>query len=759
MGETKPPTSGIIHKSDSRVTPAGEHPEPASASLEPAGCEERESREAREDSATSGATRPAVEDPSLARLADHLSLAEPASRESKVEALPDEGEPDEEESSEGFGLADDPELIADFIQEATEHLASIESLTLEIEQTPDDRESLNALFRSFHSIKGLAGFLELHAIRELAHQVETLLDLARNGEIQIGGPAIDRILAGADFIRRGVETLSQRLQGVRAPLPPLDKALCAAVADLCRREATPAAPAKEPVARAKEPVAPAKEAGDFASQPASSAIETVPGTGGPGFSAAGSAAFGEGATIPPASAPGAGAMNAAVPAGALRVDTAFGEDKASSEEKTSSGSAKAVASAAASTGSVKVETAKLDYLVDMVGEFVIAQSIVRHDPDLRLAEHPRLQRNFAQLARITAEIQRTAMSMRMVPIQGLFQRMARLVRDLARKTGKDVEFVSIGEETELDRTLIEQLADPLMHMVRNSLDHGLEPAAEREQSGKNPRGRVQLRAAHESGGILIEISDDGRGLSREKILARAIERGLLPGNANPPDAEVWGLIFEPGFSTAEKVTDISGRGVGMDVVRRNIQQLRGRIEVSSVSGQGTSVLLRLPLTLAIIDALLVGVGAHRFILPMYAVREMFRPAAGAVSKVYAREDTGAWDEVVDVRGNLLPVYRLEGFLGVRSRCQDAGQGLLVVLENQSGQFCLLVDEFLGKQEVVIKPLGAMFRNIPGISSGAILGDGKVALILDVDGLLQRKSGAAATHPGSAEAGRREISHG
>lgn len=452
-------------------------------------------------------------------------------------------------------------------------------------------------------------------------------------------------------------------------------------------------------------------------------------------------------------------MNAAVPAGALRVDTASGEDKASSEEKTSSGSAKAVASAAASTGSVKVETAKLDYLVDMVGEFVIAQSIVRHDPDLRLAEHPRLQRNFAQLARITAEIQRTAMSMRMVPIQGLFQRMARLVRDLARKTGKDVEFVSIGEETELDRTLIEQLADPLMHMVRNSLDHGLEPAAERERSGKNPRGRVQLRAAHESGGILIEISDDGRGLSREKILARAIERGLLPGNANPPDAEVWGLIFEPGFSTAEKVTDISGRGVGMDVVRRNIQQLRGRIEVSSVSGQGTSVLLRLPLTLAIIDALLVGVGAHRFILPMYAVREMFRPAAGAVSKVYAREDAGGWDEVVDVRGNLLPVYRLEGFLGVRSRCQDAGQGLLVVLENQSGQFCLLVDEFLGKQEVVIKPLGAMFRNIPGISSGAILGDGKVALILDVDGLLQRKSGAAATHPGSAEAGRREISHG
>lgn len=726
MGETKPPTSGTIHKPDSPDTPDGHHPEPASAYPEPAGAEERESREAREDSATNRATGPAVEDPSLARLADHLSLAEPASRESKAGERPDEGE-----SSEGFGLADDPELIADFIQEATEHLASIESLTLEIEQTPDDRESLNALFRSFHSIKGLAGFLELHAIRELAHQVETLLDLARNGEIQIGGPAIDRILAGADFIRRGVETLSRRLQGVRAPLPPLDEALCAAVADLCRREATPASPSKDSASPSKETA----------------------------VSAAGSAALGQPASTPPALAPGAGATKAAVPAGALRLDTASGEDKSSPEEKASNGSAKAVASAAASTGSVKVETAKLDYLVDMVGEFVIAQSIVRHDPDLRLAEHPRLQRNFAQLARITAEIQRTAMSMRMVPIQGLFQRMARLVRDLARKTGKDVEFVSIGEETELDRTLIEQLADPLMHMVRNSLDHGLEPAAERERSGKNPRGRVQLRAAHESGGILIEISDDGRGLSREKILARAIERGLLPANANPPDAEVWGLIFEPGFSTAEKVTDISGRGVGMDVVRRNIQQLRGRIEVSSVSGQGTSVLLRLPLTLAIIDALLVGVGAHRFILPMYAVREMFRPAAGAVSKVYAREDTGAWDEVVDVRGNLLPVYRLEGFLGVRSRCQDAGQGLLVVLENQSGQFCLLVDEFLGKQEVVIKPLGAMFRNIPGISSGAILGDGKVALILDVDGLLQRKSGAATTHPGSAEAGRREISHG
>jgi two-component system chemotaxis sensor kinase CheA len=648
-----------------------------------------------------------VTNPSLAQLAEHVA----GTGSGPGEADPADAEPAD---AAGFSLADDPELLADFIQEAVEHLASIEALTLVIERTPDDRESLNALFRSFHSIKGLAGFLELHAIRELSHQVETLLDRARNGESRIGGPAIDAILAGADFIQRGVEVLKLRLQGNRKPLPPLDHELCETVARLSQQSMEPVAEGEQQLPA----VSPTPAAESAPAMPAVQAAKTVP---------------------------------TPVPGKAATDRPQRGEPAAAPANQTAGG-------ATANTGSVKVETAKLDYLVDMVGEFVIAQSIVRHDPDLQLAEHPRLQRNFAQMARITAEIQRTAMSMRMVPIQGLFQRMARLVRDLARKTSKDVEFVSVGEETELDRTLIEQLADPLMHMVRNSLDHGLEPADERERAGKNPRGRVQLRAAHESGGILIEISDDGRGLSREKILGRAIERGLLPPNANPPDSEVWGLIFEPGFSTAEKVTDISGRGVGMDVVRRNIQQLRGRIEVTSEMGKGTSVLLRLPLTLAIIDALMVGIGSDRFILPMYAVREMFRPAKGVVTKVCVGGGSGSSDEVVDVRGSLLAVHRLDALLGVKSRSQSAEQGLLVVLENQSGHFCLLVDEFLGKQEVVIKPLGAMFRHVSGISAGAILGDGKVALILDIDGLLQRKAGPSGSRSADVALPLQELAH-
>ena len=660
--------------------------------------------DSRPASPVDGGIHPArPEDPSLAHLAEHVS----ANAESS--AAPD---------GEAFSLADDPELIADFIQEASEHLASVENLTLILEQSPDDKESLNALFRSFHSIKGLAGFLELHAIRELAHQVETLLDQARNGETRIGTDAIDCILASADFFRRGVDALSARLRGDRAPLPPLDQALCDAVIVLFQT----GSPAVMAVADPAD-----EDAQDFAD-----AVDPTLGIH-PEADAGSPGAVDPAVTALAVRTPGEALASAARPAASPVPATNFAPTDQSKAPANVSAAEQAQRKSAAG-GSVKVETAKLDYLVDMVGEFVIAQSIVRHDPDLHLAENPRLQRNFAQLARITAEIQRSAMSMRMVPIQGLFQRMARLVRDLARKTGKDVDFVSVGEETELDRTLIEQLADPLMHMVRNSLDHGVEGPAERLRAGKSPRGKVQLRAGHESGGIIIEISDDGRGLNREKILGRSIERGLLSPNANPPDTEVWGLIFEPGFSTAEKVTDISGRGVGMDVVRRNIQQLRGRIDISSVTGQGARVCLRLPLTLAIIDALLVGAGQDRFIIPMYTVREMFRPAPGAVTMVRASSEDGGGGEVVEVRGKLVPIRRLDRVLGVRSRARRAEDGLLVVLETQSGSFCLLVDEFLGKQEVVIKPLGATFRHVSGISAGAILGDGKVALILDVDSL-------------------------
>jgi two-component system chemotaxis sensor kinase CheA len=384
---------------------------------------------------------------------------------------------------------------------------------------------------------------------------------------------------------------------------------------------------------------------------------------------------------------------------------------------------------------VKVDTGKLDYLVDMAGELVIAQSMVRHDPDLAALKSPRLQRNLAQLARITAELQKTSMSMRLVPIGQLFQRVARQVRDLARKMGKPAELEIDGEETEIDRTIVEELADPLMHMVRNSLDHGIEDPDARAAAGKNPVARIGLRACHQAGHIVIEISDDGRGLDAARILAKATEKGLIGNAQHLSESEIFLLVFEPGFSTAAQITDVSGRGVGMDVVRRQIQKLRGHIEIQSRAGQGATFTLKVPLTLAIIDGLVVGVGSERYILPLFAVREMFRPAADAIFTVQNRA------EMVMVRGNLLPVVRLYRKFGVKPRSEDPCQGLLIVAEGEGQRFCLTVDELIGKQEAVIKSLGDTFKNIAGIAGGAILGDGRVALILDLAGLIKERAHA------------------
>jgi two-component system, chemotaxis family, sensor kinase CheA len=359
---------------------------------------------------------------------------------------------------------------------------------------------------------------------------------------------------------------------------------------------------------------------------------------------------------------------------------------------------------------------------------VIAQSMVRHDPDLRSGLKPRLGRNLSQLARITDEVQRTAMSMRMIPVGQLFQKTSRLVRDLSRKVSKHVDLELAGEETQLDRNIVEELADPLMHMVRNAVDHGIETSGERVKQGKPPNAKLLLKAGHQAGHILIQISDDGRGLDCQKILRKAREKGLIERDATLTEAETFNLIFHPGFSTADKITDVSGRGVGMDVVRKQVQKLRGRIEVRSSFGQGTTFLMKLPLTLAIIDGLVVGVGSERYIVPIFAVREMLKPAEEAISTIRGQ------DEMAMVRGTLLPVIRLHRRFSVEPRFSNPWECLLIVSENGGKRFCLMVDELIGKQEVVIKNLGETMRNIPGVAGGAILGDGRVGLILDLEGL-------------------------
>ena len=314
--------------------------------------------------------------------------------------------------------------------------------------------------------------------------------------------------------------------------------------------------------------------------------------------------------------------------------------------------------------SVKVDTGKLDYLVDMAGEMVIAESLVRHDAELSAIRSPLLQRKIGHLTRITAELQKTAMAMRLVPIGPLFRRMARLVRDLSHQFGKHVEMETQGDEIELDRTIVEELSDPLMHMVRNAMDHGIELPADREKAGKGAAARLLLRATHQAGQVVIEVTDDGRGLDREKILTKAVSRGLVESGDGLSDNDVFNLIFEPGFSTAVQVTSVSGRGVGMDVVRRHIEKLRGRIEIRSVLGEGATFLLKLPLTLAIIEGLVVGVGQERYIVPLFAVRELFRPTAETVWTVQGRA------EMALVRGSLLPVARLYRVFGVQPRTED-----------------------------------------------------------------------------------------
>jgi two-component system chemotaxis sensor kinase CheA len=390
----------------------------------------------------------------------------------------------------------------------------------------------------------------------------------------------------------------------------------------------------------------------------------------------------------------------------------------------------AAGAGASAAGFVKVDTTKLDALIDLVGELVISESMVVQDPELLKSPSRNLARNLGQLRRITSELQRTAMSLRMVPIKATFQKMTRLVRDLAAKQHKQVQLVFGGEDTELDRNIVEELSDPLVHMIRNSADHGVELPDARVAKGKPALGTIHLRAFHQGGNIVIQIQDDGAGLNKERILAKAMENGLVKPGETLPDKDIFALISASGFSTAEKVTDISGRGVGMDVVRRNIEKLRGKIDIDSVPGHGTTFSIFLPLTLAIIDGMIVSVGGERYIIPTLAVRESFRPRAEMISTVHER------GEMVNVRGKLCPLLRLYDYFAQPTKITEPTDGIVVVVESGNQTRCLLVDELIGKQEVVIKSLGGALKRNPSLAGGAVLGDGRVGLILNVDALVK-----------------------
>ena len=564
---------------------------------------------------------------------------------------------------------EDVPLVLDFITESNEHIESAEAGLLELETKPDNGEVLNQIFRAFHTIKGMAGFLNLTDIGSLAHSAENLLDLARKGELILAGENMDVVFESIDMLKKMIAGLKESVETGKA-------------------------------------VPPQKYLPQFLAKLKSSA---------------------QGQSL-------AASLN--TPQG-QKSDKKLDEiltAKDESKPKYTASQENVKIKTHTSDEKIKVSTARLDNLINMAGELVIAQLMVAEETDTKLTSEHELNRKVVHQGKIVRELQELSMLMRMVPIAGVFQKMARLVRDLSHKANKKINFSTQGEETELDRNIVDKIADPLVHMVRNSVDHGIESPQQRAEAGKNPTGQIELRAFHQAGNIIVEIEDDGKGLDKERILKKAIDNDIVEAGQELSDEQIYKLIFHAGLSTAQKVTSVSGRGVGMDVVRKNIESLRGKIDISSIHGKGTTFTIRLPLTLAIIDGQIVKIGDDRYIIPINSIVRTFRPQANQLSSVQNR------GEMVTVRGRLLPLVRLYKLFGTVPTTEDPTESLLVIVKEDGKKCCLLVDKLLGQQQVVIKSLGVGLGKTKGVSGGAIMGDGKVSLILDIPGLMELARG-------------------
>jgi two-component system chemotaxis sensor kinase CheA len=593
--------------------------------------------------------------------------------------------PPTSDTAGGKARVQDESLLRDFITEGLEYIGEIEVNILNLEQEPENKDYINAIFRPFHSVKGVASFLNLDAIRTLAHDLETLLDKARNEALPVTPELIDLILDGSDTLKAMIGQLRDEMEG-REATDVID------TSDLVRR-------IKLAEQGAEMPKQPKKlgtilvEEGIINEEELQDALDR--------------------SQIPPPRKLG---------------QTLISEGMASPKDV--SRALRKQAQQVTDSNTIRVDIKKLDDLIDMVGELVITQSMIRQSDTLQALGDRKLVRDISQLASITSELQRSSTVLRMIPIKQTFQRMSRLVRDLSKNSGKLINVVTVGEDTEIDRNMVEEIYNPLVHMIRNAVDHGMEMPEERIQAGKPERGTIKLKAFHRGGNIVIEISDDGRGLNREKIREKAIKNGLISPSDALTDQEVNRLILLPGFSTAEKVTDISGRGVGMDVVKQAVEKLRGKMDIQSAEGKGTTFVTGFPLTMAIIDGMIVKVGNERYILPTVAIRQLIRPDRTAYNCIVGEAET------INVMGRLLPLVRLHRLFDIEPVHANPWEATLVVMEGEKRSKCLLVDEILGKEEVVIKNLGESLKRIKGVSGGAILGDGNVGLILDPEGLFE-----------------------
>lgn len=612
-------------------------------------------------------------------------------------------------------MMDDDGLLQGFFDESADLLADFEGCLLGLETTPGDQELLNRSFRAMHTIKGNSGMLGFDRITKAAHVLEDLLDRLRKNEFPLTRPCADLLLRSADVIK-GLLAQAKGEQGEEVRDEEMIKALQAFLGQ------------EDDAVRLDSPSSERVVAGDVVEiAPAAEATAAMPNVKEMEIPLIGELLLEERAIT---QAQLEEALGKQRKVGEILVQ----EQLVTPDRLTGALEKQKLIKQKQESSTIRVNTDKVDRLINLVGELVITQSMISQlVTDYKTESLPILEGAVTQMERNTRELQERVMAIRMLPIRTVFSRLPRLVRDLAAQCGKKIAIQIKGEETELDKTVIERISDPLTHLIRNAVDHGIEPPQKRLAQGKSDEGLITLNAFHQGGSIFIEVTDDGRGLDKEKIIRKAVEQGLVSGSEALTDEQVYRLILRPGFSTAEQVTDVSGRGVGMDVVLRNIEELGGTVTIATEVGRETRFTINLPLTLAILDGLSVQVGDEIYIIPLVSITESIRPKQTDLGSVVCR------GEVVSVRGQLLPIVRLYEQFGVTPKVTDPTRSLLVIVEQEGRRVAILVDELLGQHQAVIKSLEANYQRMEGIAGATIMGDGRVALILDVPGLIRLAS--------------------
>jgi two-component system chemotaxis sensor kinase CheA len=651
---------------------------------------------------------------------------------------------------------------ATFVEESLEGLDTMESVLLELQPGNSDSAAIDDIFRAAHSIKGGSATFGFEDIAAFTHVVETLLDQIRNGERPVTQEAIDLFLSSVDCIRDLLSASQGGDEGDQSRIGDVKRALDAMLGseavggqsggDIESEKAATTGwqihfrPYPDMLRTGNDVVRMFRELDelgvldvsvDSRALPTLAEMDTEEAYLAWDITLRGDVTrsqideifeWVEGEcdlAIEPLAADSLQSVSSAKLAAVPEA-----EDRREGAERRDVGERRKTA-ASGESSSIRVSIDKVDDLINMVGELVITQSMLSQlGDDFQMERVERLKDGLAELERNTRELQESVMRIRMLPISFAFNRFPRMVHDLSAKLGKKIELTMSGEQTDLDKTVMEKIGDPLVHLVRNAIDHGIESPEVRVAAGKPETGNVHLNAYHQGGNIMIEISDDGAGLNRDKIFAKAVERGLIDANDELPDERVYDLLFEPGFSTADVVSDVSGRGVGMDVVKRNIMALSGSIEVATEAGKGSTFTIRLPLTLAILDGQLISVGDQIYIVPLVSIVESLQINQKMVNAIAGK------NELYQLREDYLPIVRLYKAFGVSTDQRDLDGGLLVVVEGEGKKVGLLVDDLLGQQQVVIKSLETNYKKVDGISGATILGDGTVALIVDVAGIIR-----------------------